>query len=62
MLIFCRCLVLLGLGGGGVRAAFCLFCFEILRKMSVLRFNEKSVACNVLFFSVYLFLLIECDR
>lgn len=37
----------------GLGLLFAFFVFEI-SKMSVLRFNEKSVACNVLFFSVYL--------
>lgn len=38
----------------GLGLLFAFFVFEIISKMSVLRFNEKSVACNVLFFSVYL--------
>ena len=50
--------------GCGIRAGFCfVLFFDIYSvKMSVLRVNEKSVACNVfIFLSVYLFFLIECD-
>lgn len=43
----------------GIRAAFFFFFFkqyEVKKKMSVLRFKKKSVACNVLFFSLSVYL------